>query len=101
MFWGDKIVEQIKKEYQKKIESGQPLVIRDEKTMSGRVHVGSLRGVAIHGIISEILSEKKIANKYLFHNNLSNSLELGSFLAAISPPGVFLSMGWTKSGAIP
>ncbi len=46
-----------------------PLVIRDEKTASGRVHVGSLRGVAIHGIISEILSEKGIANKFLYEIN--------------------------------
>jgi len=69
MFWGDKLVEQIKKEYKKKIDSGEPLVIRDEKTMSGRVHVGSLRGVAIHGIISEILTEQKIPNEYFFEIN--------------------------------
>lgn len=69
MFWGDKIAEQIKKECKEKIDSGKSLVIRDEKTMSGRVHVGSLRGVAIHGIISEMLKEQKIANKYFFEVN--------------------------------
>lgn len=69
MFWADKLVEQIKKEFRKKIESGQPLVIRDEKTASGQVHVGSLRGVAIHGIISEILTELSVKNKYLFEIN--------------------------------
>lgn len=69
MFWGDKLVEQIKKECEEKIGSGKPLVIRDEKTMSGRVHIGSLRGVAIHGIISEILTEQKIPNKYFFEIN--------------------------------
>lgn len=69
MFWGDKLADQIEKVYKEKIESGKPLIIRDEKTMSGRVHVGSLRGVAIHGIISEILSERKISNKYLFEIN--------------------------------
>jgi lysyl-tRNA synthetase class 1 len=69
MFWGDRLIEQIKKEYKEKITSGKPLVIRDEKTMSGRVHVGSLRGVAIHGIISEILTEQKIPNKYFFEIN--------------------------------
>lgn len=69
MFWGDRIAEDIKNKYAEKIKSGEPLVIRDEKTMSGRVHVGSLRGVAIHGIISEILTEQKIANKYLFEIN--------------------------------
>lgn len=69
MFWADKIAEEIKRKYEKKIASGKPLVIRDEKTMSGRVHVGSLRGVAIHGIISEVLNEQNIANKYLYEIN--------------------------------
>lgn len=69
MFWADKIVEEIKQKYAEKIKSGAPLVIRDEKTASGRVHVGSLRGVAIHGIISEILNEQGIKNKYYFEIN--------------------------------
>ena len=69
MFWADKLVESIKSEYKEKIKSGKPLVIRDEKTASGRVHVGSLRGLAIHGIISEILNEENIANKYLYEIN--------------------------------
>ena len=69
MFWADRLVEQIKKECAKKIESGQSLIIRDEKTASGRVHVGSLRGVAIHGIISEILAQKGVKNKFLFEIN--------------------------------
>jgi lysyl-tRNA synthetase class 1 len=69
MFWADKITAEIKQKYEKKIVSRKPLIIRDEKTMSGRVHVGSLRGVAIHGIISEILSEQKIENRYLFEIN--------------------------------
>jgi len=69
MFWADKIIEDVKAKYAEKIKAGEPLIIRDEKTASGRVHVGSLRGVAIHGIISEILTEQKIANKYFFEIN--------------------------------
>lgn len=69
MFWADKLVGKIKKEYREKIESGQPLIVRDEKTASGRVHVGSLRGVAIHGIISEILGENGVQNKFLYEIN--------------------------------
>jgi len=69
MFWADELVGRIKKEYKKKIKSGQPLVVRDEKTASGRVHIGSLRGVAIHGIISEILMEAGIKNKFLYEIN--------------------------------
>lgn len=69
MFWADKIAAEVKEKYKEKIESGKPLVIRDEKTASGRVHIGSLRGVAIHGIISEILNEQNIKNKYLYEIN--------------------------------
>lgn len=69
MFWGDKLSEQIKNQYKKKIDEGKPLVIRDEKTASGRVHIGSLRGVAIHGIVAEILTELGIKNKYLYEIN--------------------------------
>jgi len=60
MYWADKIAGEIKDKYKEKINLGQPLVIRDEKTMSGRVHVGSLRGVAIHGVISEIFGEQEL-----------------------------------------
>ncbi|MFH0873988.1 MAG: lysine--tRNA ligase [Candidatus Komeilibacteria bacterium] len=69
MFWGDKICDEIQGSLAAKIQSGQPLIIRDEKTMSGRVHVGSLRGVMIHGIINQILQERNIASKYLFEIN--------------------------------
>lgn len=69
MFWGDQLAQKIKDELADKIKAGKPLIIRDEKTASGRVHVGSLRGVAIHGIISEILKGENIANKFLFEIN--------------------------------
>ncbi len=69
MYWADKFVEEIKEQYAKKIKAGKTLIIRDEKTASGRVHIGSLRGVAIHGIISEILDEHGIKNKYLYEIN--------------------------------
>lgn len=69
MYWADTISEKAKTLYKEKIKAGIPLIIRDEKTLSGRVHVGSLRGLAIHGIISEFLQEQKIPCKYLFEFN--------------------------------
>ncbi len=69
MYWADLLAEEIKEKYKAQIKAGKPLVIRDEKTASGRVHVGSLRGVAIHGIISEILKEEGINNKFLYEIN--------------------------------
>lgn len=69
MSWVDPLFDDIKRRYEKDIASGTPLVIRDEKTLSGRVHVGSLRGVAIHGLIAQVLQEKGIAHKFLFELN--------------------------------
>lgn len=69
MYWVDKTVDEILNKYKDKISKGEPIVIRDEKTASGRVHVGSLRGVAIHGLVSEVLTERGIKNTYLFEIN--------------------------------
>jgi lysyl-tRNA synthetase class 1 len=66
MFWADRIA----KEIQEKYPAGKrPLVIRDEKTISGRVHVGSMRGVAIHGLVSEVLSEYGVQNTFRYELN--------------------------------
>lgn len=69
MFWADKASDAIRQRYREKILTGDPLIVRDEKTLSGRVHVGSLRGVAIHGIINEILQERNVPSKFLFEIN--------------------------------
>ena len=69
MFWADRTALTVAKKYEAKITSGKPLVIHDEKTASGRVHVGSLRGVAVHGIMSEVLLEKGIKNTFLYEIN--------------------------------
>jgi len=69
MFWVDRIVQDIQQKKAKEIESGAPLLIRDEKTLSGRVHIGSMRGVAIHGLVGEVLAEQGIANEYRYELN--------------------------------
>jgi lysyl-tRNA synthetase class 1 len=69
MFWGDILVEELKKKKAKEIREGKPLVVRDEKTASGRVHVGSTRSFALHGIVSEILTEQKIPHTFLYEIN--------------------------------
>ncbi len=66
MFWADRIAGEIEARFGAK---AGPLLIRDEKTLSGRVHVGSLRGVAIHGLVSEVLSEKGVTNVFKFEFN--------------------------------
>ncbi len=67
MFWADRIAREIQESRAGKAD--KPLLIRDEKTLSGRVHIGSMRGVAIHGIIAEVLSEYGIQNEYRYELN--------------------------------
>ncbi len=69
MYWVDQICDEIEQLYAEKIKSGQSLIIRDEKTCSGRVHVGSLRGIAVHGIMEQILIERGRDAKFLFEIN--------------------------------
>ena len=69
MFWADQISDEISKRYGGDIKGGKSLLIRDEKTVSGRVHVGSMRGVAIHGAVSEILIEHNVPNIFRYEMN--------------------------------
>ena len=65
MFWADKIAQEV----EQKFGTTGPIVIRDEKTPSGRVHIGSMRGVAIHGAISEALNDRGIPNVFKYEFN--------------------------------
>ncbi|MFC1733233.1 lysine--tRNA ligase [candidate division KSB1 bacterium] len=65
MFWADEIVDKIIETYPNQEE----FIIRDEKTLSGPVHVGSLRGVVIHGIVAQVLNEKGKKARFLFEFN--------------------------------
>src|SRR3989344_5212286 len=69
MVWADRIIEQIQEHFAKEIAAAKPLIIRDEKTLSGRVHVGSLRGIVLHGLIAQVLAEKGIASTFRFELN--------------------------------
>lgn len=65
MFWVDETTDKILETYPNKEE----FTIRDEKTLSGRVHIGSLRGVVIHGIIAQALRERGKKVTFLFEFN--------------------------------
>ena len=65
MFWLDEITEEIMKAY----PADKALIARDEKTASGRVHVGSLRGVVIHELIVQALREKGRQAKFYYEIN--------------------------------
>ncbi|MBX4192401.1 lysine--tRNA ligase, partial [Candidatus Parcubacteria bacterium] len=65
MFWADRIAGEAKEAYAKKGK----IIIRDEKTPSGRVHIGSMRGVAIHAAISEALTDQGVDNVFKYEFN--------------------------------
>jgi lysyl-tRNA synthetase class 1 len=67
MLWADRIAGEIRDT--RTPRDGKTFLIRDEKTLSGRVHVGSMRGVAVHGLISEILGEYGVAHEYRYELN--------------------------------
>jgi lysyl-tRNA synthetase class 1 len=64
MFWADKEVQAI----QERFPTGK-LIVRDEKTASGRVHIGSMRGVAVHGLIADILKDSGRDVTFLYEIN--------------------------------
>ena len=69
MFWADKIADEVERRYKDVIDSGKPIIVRDEKTASGKVHVGSLRSAALHAIVADILNERGINVEFYFEIN--------------------------------
>jgi len=69
MMWADAIADEAEQRFSKLIAEKKPLIIRDEKTLSGPVHIGSMRGIVIHGIIAEILNERGISSNFLYELN--------------------------------
>lgn len=60
MYWADELAQKLK-------ERNFPLEwVDDMKTPSGRVHVGSLRGVVVHDLVHKALKDAGISTKYTF-----------------------------------
>ena len=69
MFWADTIADEIERRYEARIKAGLPIIIRDEKTASGTVHVGSLRSASMHAIVADVLKSRGHNVKFLFEIN--------------------------------
>jgi lysyl-tRNA synthetase class 1 len=69
MFWLDRVFGQIEVSLKDAIASGRTLVVRDEKTASGRVHVGSMRALALHAAIAERLGEAGVPHIFKYEIN--------------------------------
>jgi len=69
MFWADTIADEVVRRNQALIDNGGTLVVRDEKTASGKVHVGSLRSAALHAIVADILRTRGYNVDFQFEIN--------------------------------
>lgn len=83
MFWADKIATSVQGEQ----------VVNDSKTPSGRVHVGSVRGVVIHDIIYRALKRAGKPVKFLYGvddydalDTVPHYLDKGKFLPYLGYP---------------
>ncbi|MBI2096648.1 lysine--tRNA ligase [Candidatus Kaiserbacteria bacterium] len=91
MLWADRIASEIQDT--RKPRNGKTFLIRDEKTISGRVHVGSMRGVAIHGLVAEVLAENGVASEFRFEigdldpfDSIPNYLDTKKFTEHLGKP---------------
>lgn len=75
MLWVDKVVEDIKERLASQMDAGRIVVVRDEKTASGRVHVGSMRGVAIHATVAEALRQAGVEATFLYEINDTDPMD--------------------------
>lgn len=69
MFWLDRVFNDAEARLREKALAGKPLIVRDEKTASGRVHVGSMRALALHAALSERMTEAGIKNVFKYEIN--------------------------------
>ena len=69
MFWAEKIADEVERRYADRIRAGEPIVVRDEKTASGHVHVGSLRSASLHALVADVLRTRGIAVRFYFEIN--------------------------------
>ncbi len=67
MFWADRIATEIRDT--RKPRNGKTFIVRDEKTMSGRPHVGSMRSVAVHALVREALEHQGLDAEFVFEFN--------------------------------
>jgi lysyl-tRNA synthetase, class I len=82
MFWGDSIADSFIDEYGDEAKKRQ-LILRDEKTLSGKPHVGSLRSFVMHAVLSDVLKSKGIDNVFYYEINDTDAFDnLPSYVPA-------------------
>lgn len=68
MFWGDSIIDDFLAQ-RPEVKKKKKIVLRDEKTMSGKPHVGSMRSFVMHAIFSDVLTSRGLNNTFYYELN--------------------------------
>lgn len=73
-YWVDTVVDEVLKrvennEILKKVVEKNGFIIYDEKTPSGRIHIGSARGWVIHDIIAKSFREKGLKGRFILSSD--------------------------------
>jgi len=74
IYWTDKIAEEVRKRVErepilKKIVKKRGYIVYDEKTPSGKIHVGSSRGWVIHDIIAKTMREHGMKARFILSSD--------------------------------
>lgn len=69
MFWADKLADETVRRFKSVVEKEEPIIVRDEKTASGKVHVGSLRSAAMHALVADVLQDRGVKAEFHFEIN--------------------------------
>src|SRR3989344_9239804 len=74
VYWTDKVVEEIKQRVEKnkvlqKIVKERGYIVYDEKTPSGKIHVGSGRGWVIHDIIAKSFRGHGLKGRFILSSD--------------------------------
>lgn len=75
MFWVDRTIAEIKESFAERLQRGEVLRLRDEKTISGRPHVGSLRSASLHAFLAEELAREGVQVEYLYEINDTDAFD--------------------------
>jgi len=74
IYWTDKVAEEVRKRVEKnpilqKIVKKKGYIVYDEKTPSGRIHIGAARGWIIHDCIAKSMRDKGMKAKFILSSD--------------------------------
>jgi len=80
VYWTDRIAEEVRKKVDrepilKKIVKKKGYIVYDEKTASGKIHVGAARGWIIHDIIAKTMRDRGMKARFILSSDNMDPLD--------------------------